>query len=265
MNEFPNVRILLNPARDRARRIPGAFTLIELLVVIAIIGLLASMLLPALAGAREKARTVACMSNLKQMGTAIHLYATDHDGKMVPAETDRRNGAANQDGWPTSLVNANCIEAPTGRSYSVIRHTFSVFYCPSGIVEVYQNNPVSRSDTEGARAYAYTSDSTATRYRIHCWYGINAATGDANTYPFVRTPLDNRQLVERDMSEALPNMPALFDGFWLLNGKDERINARHSKRSRSNIMLFDNSVSSYDTFALPSVRLTNNTELRWRF
>jgi prepilin-type N-terminal cleavage/methylation domain-containing protein/prepilin-type processing-associated H-X9-DG protein len=61
-----------------------AFTLIELLVVIAIIAVLAAILFPVFAVARAKARQVACLSNTKQIGTALIMYAQDYDDTLVP-------------------------------------------------------------------------------------------------------------------------------------------------------------------------------------
>ena len=64
------------------RRAKQAFTLIELLVVIAIIAILAAILFPVFAKAREKARQISCLSNLKQIGTAVQMYAGDYDEKL---------------------------------------------------------------------------------------------------------------------------------------------------------------------------------------
>src|SRR5437868_10369237 len=71
----------------KTTRSEDGFTLIELLVVIAIIAILAAILFPVFAQAREKARAISCLSNLKQAGLALSMYTQDYDETTLPQRT----------------------------------------------------------------------------------------------------------------------------------------------------------------------------------
>ena len=259
----------LGRAQRGRRAATGAFTLIELLVVIAIIAILASLLLPALAMAKEKAKSIQCINNLKQMGIAMTIYSDDNDNYLIPVELDVRNGSPYQEGWPTILYNGKYLPAERAKTFYTIASVSTVFQCPSGLPKVYRFGPSSRDDPEGAMAWPYPSESTGKRFHIDCWYGINGSTGRPDKWPFTRAPLDvTKSTTPNKFSKGalVPNMPMIFDGFWMHNGKDERINARHSKATRSNILFFDGRAQSFDTFRIPSVgSKLGDTGIQWRF
>jgi len=189
---------------------PKAFTLIELLVVIAIIAILAAILFPVFARARENARRSSCQSNLKQIGLGIAQYTQDYDEKMP-----FRSSSAGS--WRVVLQ-------------PYIKST-QLFSCPSN-----PKNAVAGSDA---------GDSAA---GIHCSYGtptqVNTAWDDTTPVSIAAVNSTSQVIIVCETTGNYSDFPMTYGGW---DTKDESLFAGHL--NTSNFLFMDGHVKSLKPLA----------------
>ena len=168
-----------------------AFTLIELLVVIAIIAILAAILFPVFAGARERARQTSCLNNLKQMGTAVQMYLDDWDSEFPAGHFFEEEGAEEEEGEHENEASTNWRDA-----LGAYNKAPDLFRCPSDSSEAYftdgQGQPVLGKNGQPERIPSYA---------INGWYS-DVVQGTKRSLADVKQPASSIMVVERDHEEV---------------------------------------------------------------
>jgi prepilin-type N-terminal cleavage/methylation domain-containing protein/prepilin-type processing-associated H-X9-DG protein len=212
--------------KTNSRRAPGAFTLIELLVVIAIIAILASLLLPALAKAKESAKRIQCVNGIRQLGMSVMMYADDHDG-YFPVRSGNSPLAMLDTDFPplSSLPELAAKQAATGSSnmWPLQLQPYyietKILYCPSDVLKPGNNGENSPFAALSAK-------------RSYLFNGFNDYFG-VNTIPPVGSKVPESAIRETSetilFGEKSPNSVHWWMDYSMLDDVLELDPARHSK------------------------------------
>lgn len=173
---------------QRAKSLKNGFTLIELLVVIAIIAVLASMLMPALAGAKGKAKRISCANNMKQLVMATSLYAEDNNQFYPPMQDSLETGG--ESSWRPYL-------------FKLVGKQAKIYDCPQEKKDVYANGTPEWIGRFGSREIRIPSGIGAVN--------VHWTRGGAQP-PFGRTFRYEDNLMKTSMIQAASQLILFGDG-----------------------------------------------------
>ncbi|MCM8526513.1 MAG: prepilin-type N-terminal cleavage/methylation domain-containing protein [Lentisphaeraceae bacterium] len=264
------------------------FTLIELLVVVAILGILISLLLPSLRGAREKAKIAVCLSNQKQIGTALTGYSVRFD-QAIPAADSH---------FPNLLVNNEFLDvnredgfSPSSYDYKDeailgvdVQYAQNVFNCPSGLTDRLSKNILYGgynfiSNEESRRPWRSANNSISGKGGIDSWYGIAGKAWKAGTSSGNTSGIAYNNFRILNSSDPWPKLYRIInpgksivihDGANGINtdsGNGGRISASHNFGKSTNVLFFDGhaSLSSYSRFlGYKGKSINDDTPFIWR-
>jgi len=210
-----------------------AFTLIELLVVIAIIAILAAILFPVLARAKDAAKKVVCISNLKQLGTGITMYLEDYDDRL-PGMTDGTPGQNVVGGWIVydqfGNSSAGHFLPEKGSIYSYVGSP-GIYVCPTD-----------RDGSQSKNSYALNGCLLEPPFKMT---GFNVGRSATS----IASPSDMTLLGEEGVGTSPFALEAYGrgtnDGF--LNPDVDHFSRRHN--GRSNLVFMDTHAKNVDAFS----------------
>jgi prepilin-type N-terminal cleavage/methylation domain-containing protein len=229
----------------------SGFTLIELLVVIAIIGILAALLLPALAKTKKKSLQVSCVSNQKQIGVALALYTSDN-ADTLPLLVNW-NALGGQDGT------YDCFVAATNRALYSYQGNGQIFHCPSDHGDSYAAHPT----PPGANCWSVFGNSYLAQWKMES-FGVKHPFGDINSPANTSA---GQSMKSGDIAVAPTTKIIQGDWLWHPNrGNTEGRSVWHNNKGKSyTVMLWgDNHVSAFTIpLATPSDMPVSPTNQWW--